>query len=944
MKPGTVGLQSKENTVNMTSPTLSVNPKAERVLEKHPCKLCIKVFRSSLGLLKHQDTYHKSKTQFAGKLEELKTVYECDFCDKVFTKEIYLNIHKTCHSGDKVGNFECPMCELKFLVRTKLDKHLLEQHYSFDSNKEKEKEAIACSFCRTGFNSKLEMILHKVECSKRLAQSDSFPCTCGKTFKAVRFLDNHMLTCSSEEDVPATPAVDNNNYAVPQPEESWSCDAVDCGKQYNKYVYFKNHLFTHTEYPFTCVEPGCKLSFTRKVSFFQHSARDHGTSPKLYQCKTCKEQFSVEDQLVTHVERVHDDEENDEIEGVLGESFSFEEDVAENSFICKMDKCKTVFKNLGELRRHYVFHNETLRICSKCNKKFSDREELNDHALVEHNIVLGRVVCPFCEEVFPLKKHLLTHLRSNHSKPWICAVCKFPISTIADANAHKEKHGPKACDVCREVFYCSSDLLQHMVGHDTEIESCPVQNCNIFFCVMENFEEHLIKHQKDKIFKCAKCEYQCYNLRQLECHLGSGHSQKPKPNEFTSDVNLECSVQGCTKSFVQEKWLIKHLKTMHSNLSSGPLKTEGLVRFRVKHKKFGYLTVPSKECVDAFHKSKGWAINLELLNLNAKDHAYCLSKHDGSKTKPTNQEADRNDDETTAVKQSSSNMTSQDSLEAPRIAELKKRIVLDIESDQADGSEKEFEFVNTSTPLAHLSSPASQPNPFVDNISFGNSDTSEDFFVEYVKDENQENLELPSDAVIVNAILTENPVHEVLISQCSLSYEDIVVSDTSLDQAVPTTPSCATAPTYTSPANSSLNIVKEEVVQPEYHQLISRPGCPEVGDFTALFGITAEMMLALHIPNELISVENSLAKGLVIDLLHLAATNNVENQELARYVYELLPEAARPSPTELTEEGARRLVDRIIKIRIQASRFRVRYNQFPKYLDKFLLEKINPFV
>ena len=49
-----------------------------------------------------------------------------------------------------------------------------------------------------------------------------------------------------------------------------------------------------------------------------------------------------------------------------------------------------------------------------------------------------------------------------------------------------------------------------------------------------------------------------------------------------------------------------------------------------------------------------------------------------------------------------------------------------------------------------------------------------------------------------------------------------------------------------------------------------------------------------------------------------------------RYVYELLPEAARPSPTELTEEGARRLVDRIIKIRIQASRFRVRYNQFPK--------------
>ena len=32
-----------------------------------------------------------------------------------------------------------------------------------------------------------------------------------------------------------------------------------------------------------------------------------------------------------------------------------------------------------------------------------------------------------------------------------------------------------------------------------------------------------MSHQKDKIFKCASCEYQAYNMRQLEAHLESGH-------------------------------------------------------------------------------------------------------------------------------------------------------------------------------------------------------------------------------------------------------------------------------------------------------------------------------------------------------------------------------------------------------------------------------------
>jgi hypothetical protein len=53
---------------------------------------------------------------------------------------------------------------------------------------------------------------------------------------------------------------------------------------------------------------------------------------------------------------------------------------------------------------------------------------------------------------------------------------------------------------------------------------CPVQACPLKYCsTAQAFEQHLMSHQKEKIFKCESCEYHCYNMRQLEAHLDSGH-------------------------------------------------------------------------------------------------------------------------------------------------------------------------------------------------------------------------------------------------------------------------------------------------------------------------------------------------------------------------------------------------------------------------------------
>jgi len=136
---------------------------------------------------------------------------------------------------------------------------------------------------------------------------------------------------------------------------------------------------------------------------------------------------------------------------------------------------------------------------------------------------------------------------------------------------------------------------------------------------------------------------------------------------------------------------------------------------------------------------------------------------------------------------------------------------------------------------------------------------------------------------------------------------------------------------------------KQKLLDDILYKMIEQDGCPEVGDFSNLFGLTSQHILNLDIPDIIKTGEEVLAKGLVVDLLHLNSVHNLDNTHLARYLYEILPEGARPEPDALTSENARKLVDKILKVKIQASRFRAKYKQFPKYLNKFLLEKFNPF-
>ena len=87
---------------------------------------------------------------------------------------------------------------------------------------------------------------------------------------------------------------------------------------------------------------------------------------------------------------------------------------------------------------------------------------------------------------------------------------------------------------------------------------------------------------------------------------------------------------------------------------------------------------------------------------------------------------------------------------------------------------------------------------------------------------------------------------------------------------------------------------------------------------------------------------SSLCKGLAIDLLELQQETSISQDVLASYVSQLLPVSERPSLPDPATVG--HMVDVLTKMKVQATRFRVKYSTFPRYLDKYLVELCNPFM
>lgn len=197
--------------------------------------------------------------------------YQCDNCDKYFTRKHHLRRHMTTHTDERA--FACTQCDKKFRRADHLKIH--ENHHA-------NVKPHVCPHCQQSF-SRAEHVRRHISC-RHDKKIGTFAC--------------------SKCDHVATTEKDLNRHEKTHAEVSFACKT--CDEKFPTKTKLADHTKKHISYserPFLCSE--CGLRFIRNDYLVIHMRRHTGEKP--YRCKFCDRGFPRATDLTVH-ERYHTNE------------------------------------------------------------------------------------------------------------------------------------------------------------------------------------------------------------------------------------------------------------------------------------------------------------------------------------------------------------------------------------------------------------------------------------------------------------------------------------------------------------------------------------------------------------------------------------------------------------------------------------------------------------
>ena len=268
-----------------------------------PCslELCTRSFTQAAHLLNHRLVHPDPR------------LHQCPHCLMSFSKTSSLASHSSlghCHPSPS-PTLPSPGCSLIFSKPEHLRLHQNLRHHDHSSPprphspERSTPPSSCCRSCGQVFGAPLEMLTHRLRCEKTSHWGVVCPGCC-RTFKAARFLSHHLEVHRScreaslddeEEETAYVPAVKES------PVSTYNCDWSECGKTFSKDVLLRNHMYTHTDFPFHC--PACPDSFSLLASYRSHCLAAHGGREDLLSCVSCGDVFTVANHLETHRENIH---------------------------------------------------------------------------------------------------------------------------------------------------------------------------------------------------------------------------------------------------------------------------------------------------------------------------------------------------------------------------------------------------------------------------------------------------------------------------------------------------------------------------------------------------------------------------------------------------------------------------------------------------------------
>ncbi|CAK1554343.1 unnamed protein product [Leptosia nina] len=173
----------------------------------------------------------------------------------------------------------------------------------------------------------------------------------------------------------------------------------------------------------------------------------------------------------------------------------------EGSFKCSY--CDKVFTTGVRKKCHEKYtHNSSARYttnCPRCEKTFNSYYQRNRHMFAEHNISAATYKCNVCDKSFILKSKLTSHIKKVH---------------LMERN--------HICPDCGQGFFIKQSLDEHMIRHNGErVFSCTV--CHKAYARKKTLREHMRIHNNDRRFKCGLCGLAFVQKCSMKSHMLSNH-------------------------------------------------------------------------------------------------------------------------------------------------------------------------------------------------------------------------------------------------------------------------------------------------------------------------------------------------------------------------------------------------------------------------------------